>query len=96
MARPVCIIIQRLNPVKEVTTTSKMITVSPVKAIPAGEVGWKRRKKSVMIAKKVAQARWTKNTYNPCGHISLTPLPRPKPAAHSGRNNPYVSKALGR
>src|SRR5215216_4193359 len=49
-----------------------------------------------MIAKNVAQAKWTRKTNKPCGHISPTPLPKPNPAAHKGRNSPYVSNALGR
>jgi len=48
------------------------------------------------MPKNVAQAKCTKKTNAPSGHIPLTPLPRPKPAAQSGSNNSYASNALGR
>src|SRR5262245_46285847 len=49
-----------------------------------------------MIPHNVAQEKCARNTSIPCGQISLTPLPSPKPAAHSGRNNSYATRALGR
>ena len=73
-----------------------MIKTNPVNEIPPIDIGVNRKKKSVMMPKNVAQARCAKNTNKPWGHISGTPLPKPKPAAQSGVYNTDEINALGR